>query len=300
MNRKELLQDVSINPVKIFPGRRVVSSLPGEWTSPYIGKGFETRGFRDFELGDDPRAIHLATSVRRGTDTIVERVALRDLTIMVLLDLSPSMLVREKFEIQMLTATLLLYSAWKAETTFGLAIQNGELINSYGSSIGTRHFYKLYNNLWDLYSTSGKIKNGLGRRTHISRTFPQNSMIFYCSDFIDNSGELVDIVHLWRNTRRYDFIPVVIQDEFEFTFPLITTGSFVSLENPETGGQDEVWMSEKDSVEIQNINENRYKRLCDSFNKNNTFFTHLHDANLSHIKKSFLHFFDQRKRRGSG
>jgi len=254
---------------------------------------------QDFELGDDPRAIHLVTSVRRGTPTIVERVALRDLTIMIVLDLSPSMMVRKKFDIQMISAALLLYSAWQAETTFGLAIHDGETINSFGRSIGTRHFYKLYNKLWDLYSSEGEKRDGLGRRTHLRRSFPQSSILFYCSDLLDEKGSLVDIVHLWRQSNRYDFIPIIIQDEFEYTFPVFDSGTFLGLNNPETGSQNEIWISRKDTEEIRTINESRFQSLTDSFNKNNTFSIHIPTTDIHDITMSFIGFFEQRKRRGT-
>ena len=272
---------------------------PGEWTSLFVGKGFETRGFRDFELGDDLRAVHLATSVRRGVRTVVERVALRDLTVMIVLDVSPSMKVRNKFDIQMIAAALLLYSAWQAETTFGLAIHDGETINSYGRSIGTRHFYKLYNKLWDLYSSDGEKRDGLGRHTHLRRSFQQSSMLFYISDFLDKKGNLVDIVHLWRQSKRYDFIPIVIQDEFEHTFPVFDSGTFLGLDNPETGNQNEIWISRKDTEEIRSINESRFQSLTDSFNKNNTFSLHFPTADIHDIAMTFIGFFEQRKRRGT-
>jgi uncharacterized protein (DUF58 family) len=299
VNRKDLLQDISLKPVKIIPGRRVVSMTPGEWTSPFIGKGFETRGFRDFELGDDPRAVHLSTSVRRGIPTIVERVALRDLTIMIILDLSPSMLVRDKFDMQMIAAALLLFSAWKAETTFGLAIHDGEYISSFGCSIGTRHFYKLYNKLWQVYSSEGSNRAGVARNMHLRRSFSQNSIMFFCSDFLDSGGELVDVVQLWRQTHRYDFIPVVIQDEFEFTFPVINSGTFLGLNDPETGVGNELWISKSDSEEIRDINESRFQNLIESFNKNNTFSIHVTKTDIHETAMNFIKFFEERKRRGA-
>jgi len=299
LNRKDLLQDIRLKPIKIVPGRRVISMTPGEWTSPFTGKGFETKGFRDFELGDDLRAIHLATSVRRSVPTIVERVALRDLTVVVVLDLSPSMLVRKKIDIQITAAALLLYSAWQAETTFGLSIQNGDSVKSFGCSIGTRHFYKLYEKLWQIYLSHGSNQAGLGRKMHLRRSFPQSSIIFFCSDFLNGSGELINIIHLWRQTHRYDFIPVIIQDEFEYTFPKITLSTFLDFYNPETGGQDELWISKDDSEEIQAINELRYKNLTELFNKNNTFTIHIPKLSVSDIAMNFIKFFEGRKRRGT-
>jgi len=299
LDRKELLQGVRLNCIKIAPRKRVVNINPGEWTSPFEGKGFETRGFRDYALGDDPRAVHLATSVRRGVKTIVERVALRDLTVVILLDLSPSMRVREKFKIQLMTAALLIYSAWKAETTFSLAIYDGEHVNSYGPSVGARHFYKLYSLLWDIYSGLDGERSVAGRRTILRNSFIPHSIVFYCSDFLDESGDIVDAMQQWRQVYRYDFIPVVIQDEFEHSFPIISDGTFIRLENPETGRQEELWISKNDCHEIRAINEERFRRLVDFFRGKNINIIHVGNADLPKIRKDILGFFELRKRGGA-
>src|SRR3954470_10476762 len=101
---QEVLRKVRASPIKFVPGRRVVSIYPGEWPSPFEGKGFEPLRFRDFEMGDDPRRIHAPSTARRGTPTVGERVALRDFRIMVAVDSSPSMMVRAKAETQFMAA----------------------------------------------------------------------------------------------------------------------------------------------------------------------------------------------------
>jgi len=78
LDGKLLLQEIRGRPIDLVPGKKVVSINPGEWTSPFEGKGYEPLGYRDFQIGDNPRHVHLPTSARRGIPTIVERVALRD------------------------------------------------------------------------------------------------------------------------------------------------------------------------------------------------------------------------------
>lgn len=144
MERKRLLSEVQRRPVAFAPKRKVLSFRSGEWPSPYEGKGYEPLGCRDFQLGDDPRRISISATARRGIKTIVERVALCEFNIMVTLDASPSMKLRQKREVQTNTAALLLYSAWQAETTFGLSVRTESGLCSFGMGIGSRHFYHLY------------------------------------------------------------------------------------------------------------------------------------------------------------
>ena len=114
MDLKELLREIPRTPIGIVPRKRVVNLLPGQWTSPLEGKGFEPMGYRDFVMGDDPRRINLPASARRAAPIIVERVALRELKVMVVVDNSASMRVRDKLAIQLQAAALVLYFAWQS------------------------------------------------------------------------------------------------------------------------------------------------------------------------------------------
>jgi len=262
MDSRQLLQDIRRHPVNFVPGKKVVSIAPGEWTSPYEGKGYEPLGYRDFELGDDPRRINLPATARRGVPTIVERVALRDFKVMVIVDRSPSMRVREKLAIQLGAAALLLYSAWQSETTFGLGVRTAEGISSFGMGIGSRHFYHLYRKLWDILGETESDRQLKGtRRLPLSRCLPPNAMLLYCSDFLEREGGLTEMSGLKRAVQRYDFIPVIIQDKFEYGFPLLPQGTFISFSNPETGEREEAWVAPEMAARICAVHEQRFQTL---------------------------------------
>jgi len=296
LNARDLLREIRYRPVHLVPSKRVVSPYPGEWPSPFEGKGFESLRFRDFEMGDDPRRVHLPTSTRRGTRTIVERVALRDLRVMVVVDPSPSMLVRDKLNVQLSAAALLLYSAWQAETTFGLAVQGGEVVHALGLGIGSRHFYRLYRTLWRVFfGDEGRLL--LGRRLSLSRLLPPNAMLLYCSDFLTAQGAPTDLLALWRAVRRYDFIPVVIQDEFESSFPVTPGGTFIRFLNPETGERDEAWITQKKAKEIRAVHETRFQEINLVLNRSGTRCIHLDTPNVHEIIRHIDRFFRRRRRR---
>ncbi len=297
MDSKQILHDIRRRPVNFVPGKKVVSIAPGEWTSPYEGKGYEPLGYRDFAMGDDPRRINLPATARRGVPTIVERVALRDFKVMVIVDSSPSMRVREKLAIQLGAAALLLYSAWQSETTFGFAVRTGEGVNSFGLGIGSRHFYHLYRRLWSVFSQEDKLQLKGTRKMPLSRCLPPNAMLLYCSDFLKSKGEIADLSVLRRAVQRYDFIPVIIQDEFEYGFPLISHGTFISFMNPETGGREEAWISPKKAREIRNIHETRFQDLIANLGIPGIRSLHLGDPNVQQIGEHIDRFFRKRKGR---
>jgi uncharacterized protein (DUF58 family) len=271
---------------------------PGEWPSPFEGKGFEPLRFRDFQVGDDPRRVHLPTTTRRGTPTIVERVALRDLRVMVVVDPSPSMRVRAKAEVQIATAALLLYSAWQAETTFGLAVQRGDIMQAFGLGIGSRHFTRLYRTLWDVLSPEGG-RRVAGRRLPLSRMLPPNAMLLYCSDFLAPHGAPIDLRAFGKTVRRYDLVPIVVQDEFEWSFPEIRKGTFIRFSNPETGERDEVWISPAEARQIRVIHEARFREVTTELGRGGTQCIHLATPDVRGIAKQVDRFFQRRRRRAS-
>ncbi len=296
MDSRALLHGIRSRPISFVPGKKVVSTAPGEWTSPFEGKGYEPLGYRDFEIGDDPRRINIPATARRGELTIVERVALRDFKIMVVIDNSPSMMVREKLDIQIGITASLLYSAWKSETTFGLGINTDQGIRTLGMGIGSRHFYHLYQKLWDTFDPNKNSLKGT-RKLHLSRCLPPNAMMIYCSDFMRADGSLMDLLALKRSIQRYDFIPIIIQDEFESSFPVLEHGTFISFSNPETGDREDVWMSKTEAMRIKSIHEARFNELIDVLGTPGAYSIHLSSPDSKTSIKKIDGFFRRRSGR---
>ena len=297
MDSRQVLLEIRGRPVTFVPGKKVISVAPGEWTSPYEGKGYEPLGYRDFEIGDDPRRINLPATARRGIPTVVERVALRDFKVMVIIDRSSSMLVRQKLAIQLGAAAVLLYSAWQSETTFGLAVKTDEKLHSFGMGIGSKHFYFLYQKLWEVLSPGGNGALKGTRNIHLSRCLPPNAMLIYCSDFLDATGALVNLTALTMVVHRYDFIPVIIQDEFEFAFPLISHGTFIAFSNPETMEQEEVWISPDNALRINAAHESRFDDLLSVFGTPGVSCLHLGTSDVKKMGRQIDGFFRTRSGR---
>ena len=295
MDGKLLLAEIRGRPIELVPGKTVISINPGEWTSPFEGKGFEPRGYRDFELGDSPRAIHLPTSARRSVATVVERVALRDFKLMIIIDLSPSMMVRSKPTIQHEAAALMLFAAWQAETTFALAVRTSEGIHSYGLGIGSRHFYRSFRILWSLCTSDAEFRLR-GSTIHLQRCLPPNAMLIYCSDFVDTNGNMRDIEHLLRAVSRYDFVPIVIQDDLEYSFPRVQKPSLITFRDPETAVCEDVWISPDSSAHIAVRHEERFAGFAMRLAKRDIRYIHLAEPGVSHAYESINEFFRRRRR----
>lgn len=255
-------------------------------------------GYRDFVMGDDPRRINLPASARRGVPTVVERVALRELKVMVVVDRSASMWVRDKPAIQLQAAALVLYSAWQSEMTFGLAAKTDQGLLSFGLGLGSRHFYHLYRTLWAIFGDArdGRMK---GVRTALSRCLPPNAILIYCSDFLDGRGGLADLALPWKGGRRYDFIPVIVQDSLEYSFPLVDKGTFMPFANPETDAREEAWISPKTAQRVRALHAARFAELTAVLGARGVRVLHLDSPRLGDIAKRFDRYFRQRKSGGA-
>lgn len=298
MDGKLLLQEIRGRPIDLVPGKRVISINAGEWTSPFEGRGFEPRGYRDFAMGDSPRQIHLPTSARRGVPTIVERVALRDFKLMIIVDLSPSMRVRNKLSIQHEAAAIMLYAAWQAETTFALAVRTAEGIHSYGLGIGSRHFYHSYRILWSLCTDDEHFRLR-GSTVHLRRCLPPNAMLLYCSDFLDADGGIERVGRLLRAVGRYDFIPLVIQDQLEVSFPQARHAALIAFGNPESMVREDVWVSKTAAQRIATLHESRFAELTEQFKKRDIRPVHLDEPGVKSVHATINAFFRRRRQMSS-
>lgn len=296
MDKKTLLTEIGKRSLPLRPLKLVASPYPGEWSSSFEGRGFEPLRFRDAELSDNPRRIHLVTSVRRGVPTVVERVQLSDFRVAVAIDCSASMFARNKMLTQVMVAAIVLHSAFKLEIPFGLGVNRPDEFRSFGFGVGIRHFHYLYDNLWDILGHIPKTFSvwQKGANAKISNFMPFRSMLVYCSDFLIAQGELVNVLEIGRKMRRYDFVPVVIQDRLEFSFPVLEGGSLVPLSNPETGREEEVWINKDEAEKIRLAHENRFSDLCLSLARFGGS-CHLDEPDIQRIWERLDAFFSARR-----
>lgn len=298
MDGKLLLQEIRGRPIDLVPGKKVVSINPGEWTSSFEGKGYEPLGYRDFQIGDNPRQVHLPTSARRGIPTIVERVALRDFKLMIVIDLSRSMRVRRKVMIQHEAAAVMLYAAWQAETTFGLAVRTEQGVHSMGLGIGSRHFYHSYRILWSLCAPADRAAPS-GSLVHLRRCLPPNAMLIYCSDFLDAGFDAAGLDQLLRAVGRYDFVPLIIQDELEYSFPSAPDASLIAFSDSKTGACEDLWVSQTSARRIAALNETRFAAIVERFRQRDIKHVHLSSPGVNTTHAAINTFFRRRRRQSA-
>ena len=291
--RSEIIRYLGHKPVPITPRRLATSQYSGEWASPYTGKGMDFRGHRDFELGDDPRTIHMPMSVRAGKRMVIDRIAMRDISIFIMIDCSSSMAVRDKLQILSTTAMVLLISGMMLEMRVGAVLVSDEGFQSLGSGMGQRNITRI---LDQVEESADLILQGQTRSFHfikqgIYRIVPAGSILFYLSDFLAADGSPRFGLPLNFNTVRYDFVPVVIQDEYECSFPQSEDASLLELKNPETGSIYPVWLGNDERSRLRILHQERFDQIKDRFSRNGTGYIHIQNTGLKSIHSSLSHFF---------
>src|SRR5215469_7401290 len=89
MDVNELLRNITTLP--IFAGGLAEEMLAGDFKSIFKGQGMEFDEARHYEMGDDIRSIDWNASARFGTPYVKMYREERELTILLLIDVSPSM-----------------------------------------------------------------------------------------------------------------------------------------------------------------------------------------------------------------
>ncbi len=145
MDARELLQ--RIRRIEITTRRAVEDTLGGQYHSVFKGRGMDFSEVRPYAPGDEVRAIDWNVSARTGHLHVKRFVEERELTVMVLCDLSASADfgsgARTKAEVAAELAALLAFSAVQNGDRVGLALFTDEVERFVPPRKGRRHALRL-------------------------------------------------------------------------------------------------------------------------------------------------------------
>src|SRR5882724_9282993 len=112
-----------VRRIEIRTSRLVNEALGGEYHSVFKGRGMEFDEVREYQYGDDIRSIDWNVSARQGRLYVKRYVEERELTVMLMVDLSASKdfgsVGRMKNELAAELASLLAFSAIKNNDRVG-------------------------------------------------------------------------------------------------------------------------------------------------------------------------------------
>jgi uncharacterized protein (DUF58 family) len=211
--------------------RAVEDLLGGEYHSVFKGTGIAFEEVREYQPGDDVRAIDWNVTARMGHPFIKRFVEERELTVMLLVDCSGSQQFGTRFqqkrEVAAELAAVLAFSAIANNDRVGLLSFTDRVERYVPPRKGTRHVLRLIRDLLFFQPT----RRGTSLREALdtlNRVMHRRAIVFLLSDFRDDDYQRA----FKRTGRRHDLIAVNIADPREEELPRV---GLLELEDAETG-----------------------------------------------------------------
>ena len=226
---KELLKKV--RQIQIRTSRTVNDVLAGQYHSAFRGRGMEFEEVVPYQHGDDVRLIDWNVSARYGEPFIKKFREERELTVMLVVDVSPSGLFgsTDQFKLDLAAelCAVLAFSAIRSNDKVGLILFTDRVEKYVPPKKGTLHVLRIIRELL-YHRPEGRdtaIDEALG---FLNRVTTRKAVCFLVSDFLASGYE--GALRIAR--RRHDLIPIVITDPRELTLPNV---GIIEMEDSETG-----------------------------------------------------------------
>ncbi|MCH8873078.1 DUF58 domain-containing protein [candidate division KSB1 bacterium] len=226
---KEILKKVK--RIEIQTRGLVNDVFSGEYHSVFKGRGMEFSEVREYQIGDDIRSIDWNVSARMGHPFVKVFEEERELTVILLVDVSSSAdfgtVERMKGEIAIEICALLAFSAIKNNDKVGLIIFTDRIEKFVPPKKGKTHVLRVLRELL-YHEPEGKGTDISLALEYLSRIITRRSVVFLVSDFIsDDYQKAMQIAN-----KRHDLVAITITDPREIELPNI---GLVELEDAETG-----------------------------------------------------------------
>jgi len=239
MLTKELLKQV--RQIEIKTKGLVNQVFSGEYHSVFKGRGMEFSEVREYQFGDDIRNIDWNVTARFSHPFIKIFEEERELTVILLVDLSGSLLFgtveKTKQQIAAELSAVLAFSAMKNNDKVGLILFTDKIEKFVPPRKGKTHVLRLVREVLS-FEPKGKTTNIKSALEYMNNAIKKKSIVFLISDFMDNGYEKI----LRIVGKKHDLVGIVINDRREFKLPKI---GLVKLTDSETG--EERWIDTSDT-----------------------------------------------------
>ncbi len=226
---KEIFQ--KIKRIEIRTSRLVNDIFAGQYTSVFKGRGMEFDEVREYQPGDDVRTIDWNVTARFGRPFIKKFVEERELTVMLLVDVSGSEYFgsqeKLKSEIAAEIGAVLAFSALRNNDKVGMIIFTDQVEKFVIPKKGRQHTLRIIREILYFQPKSRKT-NIAAALEFLNDVCKRKAVVFLISDF-RNHGFTHD---LRVSNQHHDLVGISINDPREEQFP---NAGFIQLADNETG-----------------------------------------------------------------
>ena len=212
--------------------RGLVGSLfAGEYRSIFKGHGMEFAEVREYMPGDEVRSIDWNVTARMGKPFVKGYIEERELTVMLVVDLSGSSqfgtVSRFKSEMATELAAVLTMSAVRNNDRVGVLLFTDRVEHVVPPGKGRRHALRIIRDVL-VHKPTGTGTNIGAALEYLNRLLSHRSIVFLISDLMDPGLERP----LKYLAQRHDVVVAPLEDPSEWMLPDIGVARFV---DPETG-----------------------------------------------------------------
>ncbi len=203
----------------------------GEYHSAFKGRGMSFSEVRSYQYGDDVRMIDWNVTARTGEPHVKIFEEERELTVMLLIDMSQSAFfgtaAQMKHEILTEICAVLAFSAINNNDKVGVLFFSEGVEKFMPPKKGRQYILRIIRELID-FQPKGRGTNIGGALEYFNNTIKKRSVCFLLSDFLAKGYD----APLRIAARKHDLIGVQIVDPREATLPNV---GLMRVKDPETG-----------------------------------------------------------------
>lgn len=250
---REILKKIRL--IELRTNRLVSETLAGQYHSVFKGQGMNFDEVREYQPGDDVRSIDWNVTARMSHPYIKKFVEERELTVMLVVDLSGSGLfgsgAQSKRELAAEIASVLAFSATRNNDKVGLILFTEGVEKYIPPRKGRSHVLRVIRDI--LFYEPRRPGTDLNSALQfLSRVVPHRSIVVAISDFLGQSAPTrreiaahlrrqvilsdtlgqASLTALRQANRRHDVVAVQITDRFELELPNL---GYLVLKDAETG-----------------------------------------------------------------
>ncbi len=229
MDTKEILKKV--RKIEIKTRRLSDHIFSGEYHSSFKGRGMTFSEVRQYQYGDDVRAIDWNVTARYNEPYIKVFEEERELTMMLLVDISGSEMfgTTQQFKRDTITeiGATLAFSATQNNDKVGLLLFSDEIELFIPPKKGKSHVLRIIRELIEFKGKSNKTDIGNALK-YLSNVMKKRAIVFVLSDFMDNDyDQTLKIVG-----NKHDVTGIRVFDKHDETIPNL---GMLPIKDAETG-----------------------------------------------------------------
>ncbi|MCD6347852.1 MAG: DUF58 domain-containing protein [Bacteroidales bacterium] len=275
MDAKELLS--KIHRIEIKTRGLTSQVFAGEYHSAFKGQGMAFSEVREYQYGDPIRNIDWNVTARFNHPFIKVFEEERELTVMLLVDVSGSndfgTADSLKREFMTEVAAVIAFSAIQNNDKIGVIFFTDKVEKFIPPKKGKKHIMRIILELLD-FQPENKNTDVTEALKYFTNAIKKRCTAFLLSDYIQPGVPIKDLQNsLTLANKKHDLVGLIIKDEGEFSLPNI---GLVQMNDPETGKTQWVDTSDKKlRRELKNWWDDRSNDLTEAFRKSGVDFASL-------------------------